>query len=204
MILCLSSSRTSVTAGERAAIRDASISAMVRHQGSRCPGRVPSLRSALCPRGMGAARSADAAWWLRRRERCRDQNLWLHRPSDHSRTGHQSPSESIVSPKKARRPCLVCNRPTDHGSRCPPHCIDNCHSPYTSPLYRQAARQLMSSHLATLGFVCPGADDLDHPHPPHKCRTLSVDHVIPVRLGGDHSPQNLRVLCSAMNSSRNA
>ncbi len=111
-----------------------------------------------------------------------------------------------MSPQRAKTPCLVCNLPTLHGSRCPTHCT-TCPthrrrgpSPYAAAEYQRNRRRLMTQHLEEHGWWCPGAPDLDHA--PHPSRTLTVDHIVRVADGGTHELGNLRVLCWAANRRR--
>ena len=98
-------------------------------------------------------------------------------------------------PTKAQRPCLVCRRLTRNGSRCEQHTTT-----YDTPAYRQARAAMLDAWLVENGRWCPGADDLDHdPHPVEWPNILTVDHITPLRRGGTHHRDNLRILCQDAN-----
>lgn len=101
------------------------------------------------------------------------------------------------------RPCLDCGRLSSH-SRCRPHRsrISARHSrAYSDPEYKRNRKILISRHVAMHGWVCPGAEDLDHEA--HPCTDLTADHIIQIAAGGGHELSNLRPLCASANKARN-
>ena len=63
--------------------------------------------------------------------------------------------------------------------------------------YRRLRDQLIENHLRAYGWWCPGAPDLRHAAHHVYVGHLDVDHI-----NGDHDdnrPENLRVLCRAVN-----
>lgn len=68
----------------------------------------------------------------------------------------------------------------------------NTASPYNDADYRRLRRELLDQ----AGGWCSGAPG----HAPHPSADLTVDHIQPVSMGGQHHPTNLRVVCRPWNS----
>lgn len=87
------------------------------------------------------------------------------------------------------QPCLICGMPTN-GSRCSVHKLSktNPNRPGTTARGYGYEWQKLSGMMRSRNPWCEicGARD----------RKLTVDHLVPQSMGGDHSPGNLRVLCT--------
>ncbi|MFJ2575978.1 HNH endonuclease [Kitasatospora aureofaciens] len=108
-----------------------------------------------------------------------------------------------------RRPCLACGQLTTNPSRCDQHQAewqarqDQLRGSATQrgygATYRRAAAAALASHRRQHGEMCPG-----YGVPPHPATDLTVDHMVPKRLGGGDEPENLGVLCRSCNSRKGA
>lgn len=105
--------------------------------------------------------------------------------------------------KPLRRPCLDCGRLHTNASRCPTHQRAKrqpYNQAYSDPEYKRNRKILLDDHIARHGWVCPGAEDLNHEA--HPCTDLTADHIVATSEGGTHALENLRVLCRPMNTSK--
>ncbi len=102
------------------------------------------------------------------------------------------------------RMCVGCGQATRHGSRCRScatvHERLTHNRAYDSIAWRRLRGRLLAAHVGRHGWQCPG---LDGEHPPHPSTDLTIDHVVPLRDGGELlDVENLRVLCRSANSAR--
>jgi hypothetical protein len=69
--------------------------------------------------------------------------------------------------------------------RCTEHARESNHSRhnalYSTRQWRGLSERLIAAHVGEFGWVCPG-DGPDHPS--HPCRSLTVDHIVPLIAGG--------------------
>lgn len=72
---------------------------------------------------------------------------------------------------------------------------DGWHCHYCSLRLSTSEEQSFYNMVATLR-----AHGLDHPAVPAHIPTPSIDHKVPVSKGGDHSPANLVLACTACNT----
>lgn len=102
------------------------------------------------------------------------------------------------------RQCLSCgeltSKPSRHGL-CP-----DCEQArperavYDSARWRKLRRRVLTRHIATHGWWCPGWGV-----PAHPSRQLTIDHGDPLVFGGDpYNEDNLGVLCKACNGRKGA
>lgn len=101
------------------------------------------------------------------------------------------------------RPCLDCGQLHTNQTRCPQHARaakPPPHPAYSDPMYKRSRQRIIKNHVASSGWTCPGAPDLNHEA--HPCTTLTLDHIVPLSAGGTNEPNNLRVLCQSANSSK--
>lgn len=101
------------------------------------------------------------------------------------------------------RACLDCGTliPAT-ANRCPEHTrakAASYHKPmYDTPRWRRLRRTLIARHLRRFGYLCPGWQV-----PPHLAPRLSVDHIVPVPLGGAmYDEANLQIACTDCNASK--
>ena len=69
--------------------------------------------------------------------------------------------------------------------------------------YRRLRADLLLRHIRVFGLSCPGAPG-HLPHFVNYADDLTVDHIRPRSQGGTDTRDNLRIVCSAWNSSRGA
>lgn len=104
------------------------------------------------------------------------------------------------------RPCIDCGR-LSKGTRCELHATlrqrerDRLRgSPSRRGYDRQwqrLAKAIVGDHVRRFGYVCPGYGRRAHPS-----RALTVDHRVPLVLGGASTAQNAQVLCRSCNSAK--
>ena len=101
--------------------------------------------------------------------------------------------------------CTVCGVVTSRaGSRCAAHARRSSPSRH-SAVYRTRAWQRLSARVLRAwrgehGDWCPG-----YSRPPHRASDLTVDHVVPLAVGGaPFDVANTAVLCRSCNSSKGA
>lgn len=98
------------------------------------------------------------------------------------------------------RACRVCDEPfIGTGQRCATHKrltgTTRDHR-YDDPAYRRTRRRMLSEHVRSNGYWCPGFG-----RPPHQATDLSLDHLLELSRGGALiARDNLRVLCRSCNS----
>jgi 5-methylcytosine-specific restriction endonuclease McrA len=100
--------------------------------------------------------------------------------------------------------CTVCGIRTSGGTRClrHPRGSGKGNPVHADPRWARLSKRLIARHVGQFGWACPG-DGPDHPA--HPTRDLTLDHVIPLRLGGAPLDEaNLRVLCRSQNSAKGA
>ena len=100
--------------------------------------------------------------------------------------------------------CAGCGQATRHGLRCRDcatvHERLTHNVAYDSIAWRRLRGRLLAAHVGRHGWQCPG---LDGEHPPHPSTDLTIDHVVPLRDGGELlDVENLRILCRRANSAR--
>jgi len=98
---------------------------------------------------------------------------------------------------KASRVCLVqgCPEIATHGSRCQEHKLNWRPGRGSTYKWRQIRKRILSRD----GYRCTWTEDGE------RCEetgNLHVDHIVPVKHGGDDRPENLRVLCQYHNLSK--
>jgi 5-methylcytosine-specific restriction endonuclease McrA len=93
-----------------------------------------------------------------------------------------------------RAPCLVCGVPTE-GSRCGAHRLEPtaARDPRTNRAWRRKAAAYKRGRTCT---YCGTPGEAGNP--------LTLDHVVPLALGGAHDLSNAVVACRRCNSSRGA
>ena len=94
-----------------------------------------------------------------------------------------------------RRPQTICQHcgHLKRGPTCP-----TCRATPYDNQWRTISHQLIASHVAAYGWVCPGLTTGTIRHDPHPSSDLTGDHI-----NGnphDHNPTNLRVLCRSLNT----
>lgn len=77
---------------------------------------------------------------------------------------------------------------------------------YRKSVYRRSTgsatrmKRLKKNHRREWGEWCEGVPELGHEaHWLSKSHFLTVDHIVPLRLGGSHERSNLRVVCNWAN-----
>lgn len=71
---------------------------------------------------------------------------------------------------------------------------------YDSPRWRKLRRRVLRRHTATWGWTCPG-----YKRPAHQARDLTVDHGVPLAMGGNpYDEAQLHVLCRSCNGRKGA
>lgn len=69
--------------------------------------------------------------------------------------------------------------------------------------FSRRSAKIKNRHREQHGNWCPGASDLEHEsHDLKDDEYLTVDHIVPVRDGGSHTAENLRILCNTTNHGR--
>ncbi len=102
---------------------------------------------------------------------------------------------------KALKMCLDCGALSDQ-SRCPEHrrARDQARNRGSAAArgydgrYRRLRAQAIAQHIARYGHVCPGYDRL-----PHTAEKFSIDHVVPLSMGGLNELSNFQVICLGCN-----
>ena len=95
--------------------------------------------------------------------------------------------------------CVDCGKRTTE-TRC-----QSCRgpSPYSNREYRKRRALLIADCRERIGIGrCPGILDIHDPHPLIDGNVLTIDHVVPLKDGGTHDEENLRVVCRSWNSAR--
>jgi hypothetical protein len=99
------------------------------------------------------------------------------------------------------RMCLDCGALSDQ-SRCPTHrrARDQARGRGSAAArgydgrYRRLRAQAIAAHIARFGYVCAGWGRM-----PHTAEKFSIDHVIPLSMGGLNELSNFQVLCLGCN-----
>lgn len=87
--------------------------------------------------------------------------------------------------------------------RCPEHALAWTRATrsrtvrHRTPAWDRLSRRMLAEHRRTVGPWCPG--DGAH-HDAHPCHDLTLDHVIPLHLGGTDDRSNARIMCRSHNS----
>lgn len=106
--------------------------------------------------------------------------------------------------------CLGCGRLVDKAvlklSRCP-RCASSTKTEKNRRLrgtgeYQRARAALVAAHLERHGRWCPGFERSAHELTARQ--QLTVDHIVPLALGGTNDRGNLHVLCSSCNGRKAA
>jgi 5-methylcytosine-specific restriction protein A len=100
------------------------------------------------------------------------------------------------------RPCLDCGKPAQ-GNRCELHRRSKhdamnrptAPNPAYDSAWRKVVRKVVTNHVLTHGWNCPG-----YGRAPHPATDLTGDHVVSLADGGASTAANVRILCRSCNS----
>ncbi len=100
------------------------------------------------------------------------------------------------------RPCLDCGKPAQ-GNRCELHRRSKrdamnrptAPNPAYDSAWRKVVRKVVTNHVLTHGWTCPG-----YGRNPHPSTDLTGDHVVSLADGGASVAANVRILCRSCNS----
>ena len=104
--------------------------------------------------------------------------------------------------------CLECGDFATRGSRCPAHTRVQLRRRrrttayvYDDPRWVRLSKRRIAAHVREHGWVCPGLPELGHE--PHLTTDLTLDHRVPVTLGGaPFDEANTQVLCRSVNTAK--
>lgn len=108
-------------------------------------------------------------------------------------------------PTRPPHPCPRCRTNLTTSTYCP-SCTSarNTEREYATPQYRNLRARVVGDWVQAHGFTCPGTPWCDTPDVPHPADTLTLDATVGMMHGGEHTLENVTVMCLTANDRKAA